>query len=184
MLSASLSVAPAHNEGEVDTAGSADPAVDEWVRQIREETVRLRENFRPRFGCNVPLSPGAPPTRVGYYGDRLAAQFGRLIPGRRLTQLHNRAKAFITDLQILRDTDRSSRQASLLTRDHYELLLWTPPERSPEYTEQQHADARGALDQLIHFADQHEMRVEAMGDVQTAVRRILRQEEPRPYRAH
>lgn len=149
-----------------------DDAGDEWERQIREETVRQRATFAPRFLQKVALREGAPPTRFGYLGDRLAAQFGRLLPGRGLTNHRNRAKAYITDLQILRDRER----ADILARPYYELMLWLPPDDSPAYSATQRDEARGAFVELETFGDAHDLRVAALADSRAAVQRILRAE--------
>lgn len=152
---------------------SDDDAGDEWERQIRDETVHQRAAFAPRFTQKVALRSGAPPTRFGYLGDRLAAQFGRLVPGRGLTNHRNRAKAYITDLQILRDRER----ADIIARPHYELMLWLPPDDSPAYSATQRDEARGAFAELETFGDAHELRVAALADSRSAVQRILRAEE-------
>ena len=171
MLASSLAVwrAPELEQEQIERT---DDEAEEWTRQIREETVSLREAFAPRFLRKVPLRPGAPPTKIGYFGDRLAAQFGRLIPGRGLTNHRNRAKAYITDLQILRD-----QEYGLITRPYYELMLWLPPSDSPVYTQAQHEETKGAFAEMEAFGDKHDLRVEAMADSRAAVQRILRAEE-------
>src|SRR6185312_9987774 len=146
---------------------------DEWVRQIKEQTVAMRLEFGARFQKELPIRVGAPPTRFGSVGDRLAAQFGRLIPGRGLTKHRNRAKAYLTDLQILRDHYDAN---DLLRRPYYELMLWVPPRSSPAYTQSQMDDAEGSLVELEEFGNKHDLRVAAMLDSQEAAKRIVEAE--------
>lgn len=174
MLTASLSVnVPLALSEESESAREDDG--DDWERQIREGTVLLRQQFAPRFAKKVPLRRGAPNTRIGYLGDRLAAQFGRLIPGRNLTNSRNRAKAYVTDLQILRDRDGEMIGG---VRPYYELMLWIPPTDSPAYGETQREEAQGAFAELEAFGDKHELSVQGLRDSAEAVRRILHAEEP------
>lgn len=152
-----------------------DPDTDEWVRQIRDATLAMRENFGPRFLTTVKISSKAPPTRIGYLGDRLAAQFGRLIPGRGLANSRNRAKAYLAELQMIRDNEP---KGTMFPRRQHELILWTPPSGSPQFTPAQHEEAIGALEEMESFGDKHELRVAALHTAEAARARILRAEEP------
>lgn len=172
MLAASLSVWNNFTDSLPDAERGEDDG-DEWATQIRERTVVLRHNFANRFMKKIELRRGAPATKIGYFGDRLAAQFGRLIPGRGLTNSRNRAKAYVTDLQILRDMDRDI----FIKRPFYELMLWVPPADSPAYSADQREEARGAFAELEAFGDKHELRVEALSDSTAAAKRILQVEE-------
>lgn len=143
-----------------------------WVRQIRDRTVAQRYEFADRFLQSVSIRHGAPPTRIGYLGDRLAAQFGLLMPGKSFTIRRNRAKAYLTDLQILREQNDL-----LIKRNSYELMLWVPPASSPAYSSQALQDAEGAFAELAEFGKRHELVVEAVTDSDSAARRILQAEE-------
>lgn len=174
MLAASLAVSvPLETIVATPADAEDDGDGDEWARHIREGTVRVRREFAPRFSQKVELRRGVPATRIGYFGERLAAQFGRLIPGRGLTNSRNRAKAYLTDLQILRDLDR---EGFIPSRPHYELMLWLPTEDSPAYTATAREEARGAFGELEAFGDKHELRVRHLRDANAAVQRILQAE--------
>lgn len=175
-LAASLAWAPGARSAKAPaTNAPADPDIEEWVRQIKDATVAMRQDFGPRFLHTVSLTPKAPATRIGYFGVRLAAQFGRLVPGRGLTGSYNRAKAYLTELQILRDRARGT--DLLGPRPFYELMLWTPPAGSAPYSRDQREEAMGAFTELEGFGDAHELRVEAMHTAEAACARILHAEE-------
>lgn len=165
---------PIRDSSAPDHDAAPDPDADEWIRQIKNATIAMRQEFGVRFLKRISLTAKAPPTRIGYYGSRLAAQFGRLVPGRGLSLSQNRAKAYLTDLQILRDNERKS---DIAPRPYYELLLWTPPAGSPQYSADQHEEAQGAFKELEGFGDLHDLRVEAMHTAEAARARILHAEE-------
>lgn len=171
-LCASLSISGAE-EPQTKVAAAAPQTLDNWVQQIRNETISVRHDFRDRFGCRVALHDGAPKTTIGYFGSRLAAQFGRLTPGASLTKLRNRAKAYAADLQMLRESERNN----IAPRSFYELMLWVPDSQSADFTSSDRDDAQGAFNELAVFYSRHGIQVEAVTGSRQAVERILHVEE-------
>lgn len=154
-------------QGADDFAAVA-PDVDRWLQQIRASVRQRSELLDARFNAEVRVKPGASPTRIGYLGDRIAANFDLLVPGPNLSTKRFRSKARLVDLQILKD------QVDMFThRTSYELMLWVPernsPGFSPKYLEATHA----ALSELEEFGDKHELRVRALHHADEAADRIL-----------
>lgn len=148
---------------------------DEWIHEIRGAVVARRPAWTARFDQPVALGEGAPATRIGYLGPRLAAQFGRLVPGRSLAQSRRSAKAYATDLQLLRD--REVREA-LLQRPYYELLLWLPDANNLAFSQAERDEAVAAHAELEAFGDTRDLRVIALHDSDAAAQRIVKAEEP------
>lgn len=159
------------------TTDAAAPLIergDEWLHQIRDAVIARRTKWAPRFNQQITLRDGAPPTNIGYIGERLAAQFGRLVPGRGLTQSHRTAKAYVTDLQQLRDHE----QHALIPRTSYELMLWLPDANNVAFTTAERDETNAVHAELEAFGDRHDLRVVALHDGTSAAERILHIEEP------
>lgn len=130
------------------------PEIERWVQQIRESVRRRNDALDSYFNGEVRSSNAASPTRIGFLGDKIAANFDVLIPGSNLSNKRVRSKSRLLDLQILKD------QVDLLSRrTSYELMLWLPPEESPMFTPKAIDSARSALAELQEFGDRHELRV-------------------------
>jgi hypothetical protein len=120
----------------------------------------------------VSIKSGASPTRIGYLGEKIAANFDALIPGTNFTSRRHRSKSRLVDLQILQDqVDVMYKRAS------YELILWVPPRNSPAYPPKQLEAARAALLELEEFGDKHQLRVVGLDTPDEAADRILKAEE-------
>lgn len=153
-----------------ESAGSS-PDVDRWLQQIRASVRDKAERLDVRFNGEVFIKPGASPTKIGYLGDRIAANFDTLVPGPNLSNRRIRAKARLVDLQILRDqVDR------IAPRTSYELMLWVPEKNSPGYSQRNLDAAFAALSELEEFGDKHELRVHGLKAPEEAAERILQLE--------
>lgn len=159
-----------------DTNVSAAPERgDEWTHQIRDAVIARRVDWAIRFNRPVVLRAGAPVTHIGYLGNRLAAQFGRLVPGRGLIQSRRAAKSYVTDLQLLRDREQHE---ALIQRPYYELMLWLPDANNLAFSATERDEALAAHAELEAFGANHALRVVALHDGTAAAERILRVEEP------
>lgn len=147
---------------------SVAPDVDRWLQQIRMSVRDRSSALDARFNAEVRVKAGASATRIGYLGDRIAANFDLLVPGPSLSTKRFRSKARLVDLQILKDqVDMFSHRAS------YELMLWVPEKNSPAYSQKQLDAAHEALSELEEFGDKHELRVCALSNADAAADRIL-----------
>lgn len=146
---------------------------DEWTQLIRAAIAQRHEGWATRFEQSIRLRDGAPPTRFGYIGTRLAAQFGRLVPGRGLVQSRRAAKAYVTDLQILREHEKLE---SLIPRQNYELMLWLPDADNVAFSAAERDEAQGAFAELEAFGDRNALRVVDLHTSDAAATRIERVE--------
>ncbi|MEN5290866.1 hypothetical protein [Stenotrophomonas lactitubi] len=145
--------------------------IDRWVQQIRDRVCAQSPHLDARFNGEVVVRKGAAPTRIGYLGERIAANFDMLIPGSNLSTRRIRSKSRLVDLQILKD------QLDVLApRTTYELLLWIPDKDSPGYSQRQLDAAHGALSELEAFADEHSLMVRPYSRAEDAAQRILKAE--------
>lgn len=175
MLASSLAVHVSQDTLEAaQTEEAAKVDSNEWLKRVRDDTLAQRVELAPHFKQPVKLSADAPAVQIGYMGRNIAVQFGSLIPGRGLSRYRNRAKASITDLQMLRDLD----QASIMgKKQHYELMLWLPDKNAMQYDQQQLADATGAASEMVDFGDRHELRVVPLHASTAAAKRIIAAEQ-------
>lgn len=144
------------------------PDVDRWLQQIRASVRDRSERLDVRFNGEVFIRPGASPTKIGYLGDRIAANFDTLVPGSNLSNRRIRAKARLVDLQILRD-----QVDIIMPRTSYELMLWVPEKHSPGFSQRSLDATFAALSELEEFGDKHELRVLALRAPEDAASRIL-----------
>lgn len=142
--------------------------VDRWVQQIRERVCVQNPHLDARFNGEILVRPGASPTKIGYLGGSIAANFDMLIPGSNLSNRRFRSKSRLLDLQILKD-----QVDHLLPRTSYELLLWIPERDSPGFSPRQLDAAHGALSELQAFADDHSLMVRPYHRAEEAAQRIL-----------
>jgi len=149
------------------------PDVERWLQQIKVSVTERSQGLGSRFNAEVRVKPGASATRIGYLGDRIAANFDLLVPGPNLSTKRVRSKSRLVDLQILKDqVDLFARRSS------YELMLWVPDKSSPAYTDRQLEATHEALSELEAFGDQHELRVRPLSNAQEAAEHILALEQP------
>lgn len=156
-------------EGNVqEDGGDSILVVERFVQQIKASVRQRVQDFESRFNRTVVVRQGAEPTAIGYLGVRLAANFDMLVPGISLTRKRTRAKAKLLDLQALKD------QVDLLGgRNFYELLLWTPPNSSPMYSEADFRRSESVFLELQEIGDKHDLRVEKISSAEEAARRIF-----------
>jgi hypothetical protein len=143
--------------------------VERFIQRVKEATLIRASEFEQRFNRTVSVVSGAEPTSIGYIGIEMAANFDVLMPGRHsLPRKRTRAKAKLLDLQALRD------QVDLLGgRQSYELLLWVPPENSPQFSDADLKRSEQVFLELEEIADKHQLRVEKMFSAEDAAKRIL-----------
>lgn len=151
--------------------GEVGPDVDRWLQQIRDRVRAQTPHLDARFNGEVVVKPGATPTRIGYLGERIAANFDMLVPGPNLSNKRFRAKSRLVDLQILKD-----QKDMFARRNAYELMLWIPEKDSPGYSQRQLDTAHSALSEIEAFADEHELRVRPFHRADEAAQRILEAE--------
>lgn len=166
---ASLVASMATGEVPIDHQGEAPtPEVDRWLQQIRTSVRERNELFDLRFNGEVRSKNNASPTRIGYLGDRIAANFDALVPGPNLSNKRIRSKSRLLDLQILKD------QVDLFARrTAYELILWVPQPDSPAYPERSLLAARSVLAELEEFGDKHDLRVRPVHSADAAAEVLL-----------
>lgn len=152
----------------VDENGEVALDVDRWLQQIRDKVRAQTPHLDARFNGEVVVKAGASATRIGYLGERIAANFDMLVPGPNLSNKRFRAKSRLVDLQILKD-----QLDMFATRNAYELMLWIPEKDSPGYSQRQLDSAHSALSEIVAFADEHELRVRPFHRADEAAQRIL-----------
>jgi hypothetical protein len=167
-LTASTSGVELDVEEAPETTG-AGPDVDTWLEHIRDVVAARNQSLVSRFNCDFKSSPGAMATRIGFLGDRIAANFDALVPGSNFSGKRSRSKARLLDLLILRDMD-------LFVRQSYELMLWVPQRGSPAFSERAVDHAYGALLELEEFGDKHMLRVQGLHTANQAAERLLKVE--------
>lgn len=143
---------------------------DQWTALIRAEVLGSNPALEARFNHEVRVKHGASPTRIGYLGERIAANFDALVASN-MTIRRQRAKSKLMDLQALRQHDRL-----LNTRHSYELMLWVPPANSSDYSLHQIDVARSVFLELEEFADRENLRVRDFNDPSRAAAIILHAE--------
>ncbi|MBK0014037.1 hypothetical protein IAE56_16845 [Stenotrophomonas sp. S41] len=143
---------------------------DQWMALIKAEVLGINPELEARFNREVRVKQGASPTRIGYLGEKIAANFDALVSSN-MTIRRQRAKSKLMDLQALRRHDRL-----LNTRHSYELMLWVPPANSADYSNQQIDVARSAFLELEEFADREDLRVRDLSDPAGAAAIILHAE--------
>jgi len=143
---------------------------DQWMALIKAEVLGANPALETRFNREVRVKPGASATRIGYLGEKIAANFDALVSSNMSTR-RQRAKSKLMDLQALRRHDRL-----LNTRHSYELMLWVPPANSADYSNQQIDAARSAFLELEEFADRENLRVRDLSEPAGAAAIILQAE--------
>lgn len=166
-LTASLAAVLAEEPQATEVVAVA-PDVDRWLQQIRASLKMRTDSLDARFNGEVRVRDGASPTRIGYLGDRIAANFDALVPGPALSTRRVRSKARLVDLQILRD-----QVDQVFKRSSYELMLWMPEANSPAFSQRYLDGAKAALAELEEFGDKHDLRVRPLHSADAAAAHIL-----------
>ena len=129
-------------------------------RLVQEAVVAVRPELRTFFNKPYRVTPNARPMRLGFVGQRLAANFGLLVPGPLATLVSN-AKAKLWDLEQLRTGTQSGMFAGG-SNLHFELLVHRVSLDAPEYSDRQHRAVEAAAVELEAEADKVNIRCRPM----------------------
>jgi phage-related protein len=141
---------------------------------VRDTVAAIRPDLSSLFGQLYRASDKARPTRIGFVGRRLTANFGMLVPGR-IEPLVNQAKARLWDLTQL----KSGAMADLFPQTdnmQFELLLHRVGEHDPQYTERQLRQIASAVLELEEEADKASIRCRPMYSTAAIADFLLAQE--------
>lgn len=141
---------------EHDLAASADSSSVRLENVIRNSVIAKRPDLETNFGWVFRTSEHARPTKIGFVGNRLAANFSILVPGRVKPHV-DLAKAKLWDLTQLRagnDTDLFPRRDDM----EFELFLYRSHPEDPAYSERQMAVVKAAVLELEEEADKASIR--------------------------
>jgi hypothetical protein len=148
---------------EEDTAEAgtrAEVSTRRLEKLVREAVIAARPDLLTRFDQQFRVSERARPTRIGFTGNRLVANFGLLIPGQ-LANLVNNAKAKLWDLEQL----RTGALAGMFPHNNvsaFELLLYRVRRDDPQFSERQIAYVDEAAVELEAEADKVQIRARQM----------------------
>ena len=152
-------------------ASSSQPDRKHWVRQVQDTVVDRAPGFARHFNRSFRVKPDAAEAHIDYFGQRLAANFTMLLPGRRSGKV-NLAKARLLTLQELRVTEQT-----LFHVDHYELIMYRPDEADPRYSDKQMNLFNEIILELQVLADGLQLRLVTVSDAEQAAERIFQQEQ-------
>lgn len=158
LQSASLHFSPEQQirDVEEDVPSSFDSSCARLENLIRDTVVAARPDLLPAFGRVIRTSEHARPTKIGFVGRRLAANFSILIPGRVKSHV-DLAKAKLWDLTQLRvglNADLFNFSSDL----EYELLLYRTHPEDPAYNNRQLMAIKAAVLELEEEADKASIR--------------------------
>lgn len=127
---------------------------------VQDVVVNARPDLARAFRKTFQVTPEARPMRLGFVGQKLAANFGLLVPGP-LSTLVNNAKAKLWDLEQLRTGTNAGMFAS---NSHmtFELLVHRVEQDAPQYSTQQLKAVDAAVLELETEADKVDIRCRAM----------------------
>jgi len=127
---------------------------------IKESVVAIKPGLGSAFDFRRQLKPDARPAIIGFVGQRIAANFGLLVPGYLSRHVEN-AKAKLWDLAQLQDD--LTREALLAhTINRFEMLIHRVKDDSPEYTLRQIRNVHEAVVELEGEADKKSIRCRAL----------------------
>ncbi|MFD2112049.1 hypothetical protein [Thiorhodococcus fuscus] len=160
-------------EAREDDADPPDDGAERWTTQVRH-AVTLRNPLLDSYFMNsVRLTERGSTTRFDFLGMRLAAQLGRLIPSKNLSNQVKAAKAKLWDLENLRD----SRHASAPSNPQgYELLLYHPRDDDPAFSDGSINNLHAALKDLEKAGDRQSLRVRPVHSADEAAEHIIQAE--------
>lgn len=128
---------------------------------VRDEVAAQRPALISLFWQQYRISKNARATRIGFMGQRLAANFGMLIPGR-IGPLVDHAKAKLWDLTQLKQAGIGSDLLPRTENMAFELLLHRVSEQDPQYSTRQLAQVAAAVLELEEEADKASIRCRPM----------------------
>jgi hypothetical protein len=130
-------------------------------RLVKEKALTIRQSLEINFNRQFKYSTTARATRIGFVGQRLAANFGLLAPPYLSTQVKD-AKAKLWDLaQIKEYIQRPEFNLSSNLND-FELLINRVREDDPQYSDKQIEQVQEAFNELELEADRKEIRCRSM----------------------
>lgn len=145
------------------------PATDRWATMVKEATTLIRPNFSDLFNRQLKLtSKGI--TRFDFFGQNLAAQLGRILPGHGISGLVRTAKAKLWDLETLREYNE---QQLFQSTNSYELILYRPQDKDPAYSEREIGRLNEAIVELEETGDKQQLRVVSAFTAEEAAQRII-----------
>lgn len=150
-------------EGEDDVVasqGATDHTSRRLERLVRDYAVGKQPGLEANFGKLFSVAENARPTRIGFIGTRIAANFSIVVPGR-ISPLVGVAKAKLWDLSTLKSNGNDDLFSSAGHME-YELLLQSVSFDSPLYSERQLAQVESALLALREEADKANIRCRTM----------------------
>jgi hypothetical protein len=127
---------------------------------VKAKVIAIRPALEPRFRVKWKIQENARAAYIGFIGDRIAANFGMLIPGR-LSSHVDYAKAKLWDLAQLREDVNRKRDMFSQSIRMFELQIYRPREEAPEYSATQLNNVAEALVELEAEADKVEIRCRA-----------------------
>jgi hypothetical protein len=134
------------DEGAATVAMSAN-----WIEQlVKEYVVKVKPKLGSSFGYERKLKEDARTVRIGFIGNRLAANFGVMAP-KNIAGHVEAAKAKLWDLEQLQ-RDFQSGLPGIPQLSQYELFLHTAKEDDPEYSEKQIANVQYGVRELEYEA--------------------------------
>ena len=123
---------------------------------IKQRVIAVRPPLEGRFRVQRQVRDNARPATIGFIGEKIAANFGMLLPGR-LGPLVDVSKAKLWDLAQLRGDVKSGELFSQQL-NRFELLLYRPRDESPEYSLRQMRGIQEAVVELEAEADKVDIR--------------------------
>lgn len=166
------------DEEEQGVAASARGATDHTSRRlellVRDFAVGKRPGLEANFGKLFRVAENARPTRIGYIGTRIAANFGIVVPGH-IGPLVNVAKAKLWDLSTLKSNKNDDMFPGAEQID-FELLLHSVSYDSPLYSERQLVQVEAALLALREEADKASIRCRTMYSPEEIANFLLQKE--------
>jgi hypothetical protein len=138
----------------------AEPTSRRLETLIRDSVTAQRKDLYAAFGKLYQTSENTRPTRIGFVGRRLAANFSLLVPGR-IAPLVDLAKAKLWDLSQL----KSGAMADMFPQAEgmeFELLLHRVSPQDPQYNKRQITQVMAAVRTLEEEADKASIRCRPM----------------------
>lgn len=141
---------------------------------VKESVVSRRPDLKGYFGVQIRASENARPTRIGFVGRRLAANFALLVPGR-LTTSVGHAKEKLWDLQLLRGSVNESLFPNL-GGVQFELLLHRVSDQDPQYSARALKQVSAAVLALEEEADKANLRCRPLHSTSEIANLLLERE--------
>lgn len=126
-------------------------------RLIKEKVIAARPGLETAFARAFQPDPKARSTKIGFVGQRIAANFSLLVPSQ-LSQRVKDAKAKLWDLAQVQDYVQAKEFNLSGTLNRFELLIHSVGEDDPQYSDRQIRQVREAEYELEMEADRKDIR--------------------------